>query len=131
MSGMRTVCIVLFALLLPLRLMASDAMAVHMMHSGAPQAAQAAQPAAASSHAGIDMHADCAGQTVSGDAGDTLIDPNAHCPTCSHCQACAAVVMAVNLDAPLVALAPGAPPAMPAPAFSSAELAPGHKPPIS
>lgn len=128
MSGMRTVCIVLFALLLPLRLMASDAMAVHMMHSGVPQAAQ---PAAASSHAGIDMHGDCASQTVSGDAGDASTDPNAHCPTCSHCQACAAVVMAVNLAAPLVALAPGAPPAMPAPAFSSAELAPGHKPPIS
>ena len=65
MFDMRTLWIMLLALLLPLRLMASDAMAVHMMAAGA---AQETSVSAASAHGDMSMHVDCLGDA--GDSGD-------------------------------------------------------------
>jgi hypothetical protein len=106
--------------------MASDAMSIRMMTgSPAPQAQVVATQDGMDMDMDMDMdmamHADCAGHAVQ----------NSHCPTCSHCQACSAVALAMCAATPLVTLTASEPPSTQAKGFSSAELSPGHKPPIS
>lgn len=138
---MRHWIIVLLLVLTPWRLWAADSMAVEMATHGvgSPRAA-ATVSAHAAEHA---LH--CAGMAdhaLDGHSGGTMADDGmadsgdgaSHGGSpCGHCAACQ-VCTAVALMAPQPVISLGSQvhhlPQVTLPTFSSAELAPGQKPPI-
>lgn len=114
---MRVFVLVLAILLLPLRGWLGDGMGMAM-------AIEATQTATAA-HAGHDM----AGMSHDGDDAPHA-SPNCQ-STCSDCQLCHSVAMALWPELTAVVASPRLAPAFVPAAFASAEPAPGLKPPIS
>ena len=142
---MRTLLIIVMMALAPLRAWAGDVMLIGMV--AAPVAVAAAAESAARSalaaargagQLGVDAttHADCPGHGATAAAALLLAASqddvaSTHCPTCSFCQVCSSpgLAMTVNQSGSLgfahaVPLSGGT-------HFTSAEHAPGLKPPIS
>lgn len=127
--------------LLPLRGWLGDAMAMQQMGqagppsvAAAPHAMAAMTDSAAPAHDGQQraMHADCPGHAgVPDTPADGTQHGSADCATCAACQLCHTV--GLMLLPPQFAAVPSAAgrPQGHAPHFSSAERAPGDKPPIA
>ena len=130
---MRALIIVLLLVLTPLRGWAADSMAVQMATQGlgsTPAAHEAqASPADPAIHcAGMaDHHADAAAS----DGDEDTTNNGNPCNNCAACQVCATVAL---ITPPLVSTASPQVHHLPwaaLPTFSSADLAPSQKPPIS
>lgn len=121
---MRTFVLVLAILLLPLRGWLGDAMAVESMQ---PQHEM---------HATHEMHgtgatADIAGMDIVEATATTSSDAHHDCQsTCTDCQLCHSIAIAVWPQVPSLAEAPRETPTPLSVAFVSAEPAPDFKPPI-
>ena len=133
---MRRLLLILMIVFMPLRGWAGDGMAVDM---AVEQLAAPANMAAA--HARIEQgnmhHADCLGHTHAEpeaplDSEQPVNDQLAsHCPTCNACQVCSSAALTLQVTMACTMLAQYAAPFMGGAAFTSAEPAPGFKPPIS
>ncbi len=145
---MRTLLIIVMMALAPLRAWAGDVMLIGMVAApvavaaGAQSAARSAPALAAARGAGqlgvgATTHADCLGHGATAAAAALLLAASqddvasTHCPTCSFCQVCSSpgLAMMANQSGSLgfahaVPLSGGT-------HFTSAEHAPGLKPPIS
>ena len=146
---MRVLLIVLMLALAPLRGWTGDAMAITMvsqqvsvMAQHGPAAAPVSDATLTTANAPSENHTDCIGHGVpaqvavtppSDGASDGASDATSalHCPTCSFCQACSSpgLVVVASLFEP-VHFVHGVPPLV-GTHFTSAERAPGFKPPIS
>jgi hypothetical protein len=130
---MRVLIIVLLLVLTPLRGWAADSMAVQMATQGMGEHTEAqaseANVADPSIHcAGMaDHHADA----LAADGDEDVAQGGEPCNNCAACQVCATVALItpslVSTASPQVHHLPWAA----LPTFSSAELAPSQKPPIS
>jgi len=116
-------------ILLPLRSWVGDVMATEMVSSGAMHQQTA-------THAGAEptlqaeltrAAPDCAGHG----APEGTPEANAHCATCTVCQACHTVALVPEATQSAAVLPPPAMPYSPAAVFASALVALGQKPPIS
>jgi len=137
---MRHFLLILMIALLPLRGWVSDAMATGMAAAGAQQVATKAM--AASLHESVEeanlllqtemaqatsAAADCADHALGGE----LHAPDAHCDSCSACQACHTVALSPEAAAVAAVFDLRTPPRAAVAQFASAEAALGQKPPIS
>jgi hypothetical protein len=139
---MRHLFLVLMIALLPLRGWVGDVMATEMASPRAAQLQLATEMIAADAHVesngGHFDHAamaagpaqaqpDCAGHG----AGDASATADAHCDSCTLCQACHNIALSPAAPAALPVLARPAPAHSPLATFASADSALGQKPPIS
>ena len=137
---MRTFVLALAILLLPLRGWLGDAMALETVHA---TGAAAAAPMQHGMRGMPDMHAmqgadDADGMSEAEETAATEA-PGSHpanathdCQsTCTDCQLCHSIAIAVWPEVPTPDAATRALPALLSVAFASAEPAPGFKPPIS
>ena len=133
---MRRLLLILMIAFMPLRGWAGDVMAVDMV---AGQLAAPARMVAEHAHTEkANAHqADCLGHVhtepeASGDAEEPGNDQLAsHCPTCNTCQVCSSAAFAVHVAVSCRMPAQYCVPFTGGAAFTSAEPAPGLKPPIS
>lgn len=139
---MRHLFLILMIALLPLRGWASDAMAMAMVTAQVQHQQTAASPLAARANdAGVQAHQ--YGETVMADAAQMAADcsghalgqdehaEDAHCDTCSACQACHTVALSPPTVDVTTAFNPRTLPRAVVAQFVSAEHALGQKPPIS
>jgi len=144
---MRMMLIIVMMALAPLRAWAGDAMAIGMAAAQvavtAPATSQPALVAAAAARSSgqvdtdISAHADCAGhgaiEVAAVQDSDASQDDAAsiHCPTCSFCQVCSSPGLATTGSLTGTIRFVHAVPLTGGTHFTSAERAPGFKPPIS
>lgn len=142
---MRVLLIVLMMALAPLRGWTGDAMAITMVSQqistvshARPASIQVAGAESTAEDAARESHTDCLGHGAPAEVavaphGDDASDDTSalQCPTCSFCQACSSPGLAVvaTLVEP-VRVVHGVPQSA-GTLFTSAERAPGFKPPIS
>jgi hypothetical protein len=130
---MRLLLFILLIALTPLRGWAGDVMSVAMATEQLTMAHESPLGNVKSSPA----HPDCMGHsghgtTATGDSGDTEGDQLAgRCPTCSACQVCSSAALALQTRIPLLLAAPHGLPSVGGISYTSADQAPGFKPPIS
>lgn len=132
---MRRWFVLLMVLIMPLRGIAADAMAITMalsMPDWAPATSlQAIAPQAAPAH-----HADCEEHAVMADASaapadDPVVAADDNCPTCASCMVCSSAALAMQGPVPPSLSLPHALPPSAGEAFHSAAARRGFKPPIS
>lgn len=127
---MRHLLLVLMIALMPMRGWAGDLMAVEM----ATQRVAVTDGNAAAASA---LHADCAGHSHAETAAATDsaepqdVHAGAHCNTCIACQVCSSTALVVQTGLTSVSTVSHGVPPIAGAAFTSAEPAPGFKPPIS
>lgn len=137
---MRHLFLALMVVLLPLRGWVGDAMAMELLGTALPQPAamhamhDGTRGSDAQTDAGqpIALHADCPGHAGAANVpADDAAHASTDCATCSACQICHSVGLTPIV--PQLAAAPltASQPQGHALHFSSAERAPGFKPPIS
>jgi len=143
---MRTLLIIVMMALAPLRAWAGDAMAIGMAAAQvaviAPATSEPALAAAATRGSGqvdtdFSVHADCVGHDAievaavqDSDASQDHAVPS-HCPTCSFCQVCSSPGIATTGSMTGTVRFVHKVPLSGGTHFTSAERAPGFKPPIS
>lgn len=130
---MRLLLLILMIALMPLRGWAGEAMSVAMAAEQLMMVHETPSDIGKTNAA----HPDCMGHsghetTATGDSGDAEGDQVAgHCPTCSACQVCSSAALALQIRIPLLLAAPHGLPSVGGISYTSAEPAPGFKPPIS
>lgn len=139
---MRHLFLILMIALLPLRGWASDAMATAMV-TAQVQHQQTAASTSAARAIEAEVQAHQYGETVVADAAQMAADcsghalgqdehaEDAHCDTCSACQACHTVALSPPTVEVTTAFNPRTLPRAVVAQFASAEAALGQKPPIS
>ena len=121
---MRHLLLILMLALLPMRGWAGDVMAIRM----AGHQPVVVEKVASAPHAECAEHAHANAHPASG-AHDAKT--NGDCPSCAGCQVCSSVALFMQPSAVAVSRLPHGVPSMTGAAFTSAEPAPGFKPPIS
>ncbi|OYU45808.1 MAG: hypothetical protein CFE44_05520 [Burkholderiales bacterium PBB4] len=136
---MRALILVLLLVLTPLRAWSADSMAVRMAAQGAGQGMAGDAQAHDASMEALSEH--CAGMAASLSAAAPDLAPATDdedrsdrgdpCPNCAACQVCATVALPAPMGVCVGTCQSHHLPCTAVPAFSSAELAPSQKPPIS
>ena len=121
---MRYLVVALMIFLLPLRGWTGDAMATHMASTSL-----SSETRSAGTHE-MSAVTDCAGHKAGAQA-DLSVSKNADDGTCQACQACLTVALSSSTALDSVLFVPPLPPLVTAAQFTSADAAPGQKPPIS